>query len=60
MRELIALSMLVPVMLLTLWLLQQPLLFVFQLGILLPLILFHCARWAVDYYQSKVAIKTLS
>lgn len=57
MREVIALGLLVSVMLLTLWLLQQPLLFVFQLGIILPFMLFHLTRSALDHFQSKPLIK---
>lgn len=53
MKEIIALSILIPTMLITLFALQQPVIFALQLGIFLPLVVFQCASQLTEYWHKK-------
>jgi len=59
MKEIIALSILIPIMLITLFALQQPLLFAFQLGIILPIVVLQGLAILPRVMQKKpAAIRT--
>lgn len=55
MKEIIALSMLIPIMLITLFALHQPLLFAFQLGIIFPIVLLQSLTILPRLMQKKQA-----
>ncbi|MCE2596203.1 hypothetical protein K6Y31_15420 [Motilimonas cestriensis] len=56
MREIIALGILIPTMLITLFALHQHTLFAFQLGIFLPIAIFQCASQLLELSQKKASV----